>query len=106
MEGVKRRFVAPFFMALKSYAKHPTGVFHALPISRGASLTHSHWAKDMLAFYGENIFLAETSATSGGLDSLLEPTGSIKEAQQLASKAFGYIPSLHIFYITKHNILF
>ncbi len=29
----------------------------------------------MGAFYGPNIFLAETSATSGGLDSLLEPQG-------------------------------
>ena len=29
----------------------------------------------MAEFYGLNIFLAETSATSGGLDSLLEPVG-------------------------------
>ena len=36
-------------------------------------------------FYGLNIFLAETSATSGGLDSLLEPTGPIKKAQELAA---------------------
>ncbi len=40
-------------------------------------------------FYGMNIFLAETSATSGGLDSLLEPQGPIKKAQELASRAFG-----------------
>ncbi len=43
----------------------------------------------MGAFYGPNIFLAETSATSGGLNSLLEPHGPIKEAQELASRAFG-----------------
>ena len=43
----------------------------------------------MGAFYGPNIFLAETSATSGGLDSLLEPHGPIKEAQELAARAFG-----------------
>jgi arginine/lysine/ornithine decarboxylase len=43
----------------------------------------------MSEFYGMNIFLAETSATSGGLDSLLEPHGSLKEAQDLASRAFG-----------------
>ena len=30
-------------------------------------------------FYGANLFLAESSATSGGLDSLLEPTGNIKK---------------------------
>lgn len=33
--------------------------------------------------------MAETSATCGGLDSLLEPTGPLREAQQLAAKAFG-----------------
>ena len=29
----------------------------------------------MMSFYGLEIFLAETSATGGGLDSLLDPTG-------------------------------
>ena len=64
-------------------------VFHALPISHGKSIVNSHWIKDMLDFYGLNIFLAETSATCGGLDSLLEPTGPLREAQQLAAKTFG-----------------
>ena len=45
--------------------------------------------RDMGEFYGMNIFMAETSATSGGLDSLLEPHGPIKRAQELASRAFG-----------------
>ena len=40
-------------------------------------------------FYGTNIFLAESSATTGGLDSLLEPTGNIKAAAELAARAFG-----------------
>ena len=43
----------------------------------------------MVQFYGMNIFLAETSATSGGLDSLLQPHGPIKKAQELAARAFG-----------------
>ena len=34
-------------------------------------------------FYGTNLFLAESSATTGGLDSLLEPTGNIKRAQEM-----------------------
>ncbi len=89
LRGVNRRFRTPFFNALKEYSKQPTGVFHALPISRGKSITRSHWIQDMGAFYGPNIFLAETSATSGGLDSLLEPRGPIKEAQELAARAFG-----------------
>ena len=43
----------------------------------------------MSDFYGLNMFLAETSATSGGLDSLLDPSGPIKRAQELAARAFG-----------------
>jgi len=89
LRGVQSRHKTPFFTALVNYSKQPTGVFHAMPISRGKSITRSHWIQDMGAFYGPNIFLAETSATSGGLDSLLEPVGPIKEAQELASRAFG-----------------
>src|SRR5436309_11487189 len=40
-------------------------------------------------FYGPTLFLAESSATTGGLDSLLEPTGTIKRAQAMAARAFG-----------------
>ena len=76
LRGVSSRNKTPFFTALKEYSKQPTGVFHAMPISRGKSITRSHWIQDMGAFYGPNIFLAETSATSGGLDSLLEPHGT------------------------------
>jgi len=89
LRGVRTRYNTPFFTALVEYSKQPTGVFHAMPISRGKSITRSHWIQDMGAFYGPNIFLAETSATSGGLDSLLEPHGPIKEAQELAARAFG-----------------
>ena len=79
LRGVQERYQSPFFSALKKYSKQPTGVFHAMPISRGKSITKSHWIKDMAEFYGMNTFLAETSATSGGLDSLLDPTGPIKK---------------------------
>ncbi len=89
LRGVQRRYKTPFFTALKEYSKQPTGVFHAMPISRGKSISRSHWIQDMGAFYGSNIFMAETSATSGGLDSLLEPRGPIKEAQEAAARAFG-----------------
>jgi arginine decarboxylase len=89
LRGVRRRFNTPFFKALREYAEQPTGVFHAMPISRGKSIIKSHWIQDMARFYGMNIFLAETSATSGGLDSLLDPHGPIKEAQELVARAFG-----------------
>ncbi|RFB79552.1 aminotransferase class I/II-fold pyridoxal phosphate-dependent enzyme [Methylovirgula sp. 4M-Z18] len=97
LRGIASRFNTPFFTALKEYSKQPTGVFHAMPISRGKSITRSNWIRDMVEFYGMNIFLAETSATSGGLDSLLDPHGPIKKAQELASRAFG---SKHTFFAT------
>ena len=43
----------------------------------------------MAQFYGLNIFLAETSATSSGLDSLFDPVGPIKLAEEYAARAFG-----------------
>ena len=89
IRGINRRFDTPFFSALKLYSRQPTGVFHAMPLSRGKSLLCSHWIRDMLEFYGLNIFLAETSTTSGGLDSLLQPTGPLKVAQDYAARAFG-----------------
>lgn len=89
LKGVGERFETPFFDALCRYSRKPTGMFHALPISRGRTITKSHWIGDMGEFYGPNVFLAETSATTGGLDSLLQPTGSLKKAQELAARAFG-----------------
>ena len=38
-------------------------------------------------FYGTNILFAESSATTGGLDSLLEPTGNIKMMQDATARA-------------------
>ncbi|MCB9079008.1 MAG: aminotransferase class I/II-fold pyridoxal phosphate-dependent enzyme [Anaerolineaceae bacterium] len=95
--GITERYEAPFFSALKAYSQRPTGVFHAMPISRGNSIFKSHWIQDIGQFYGHNIFLAETSATTGGLDSLLQPTGPLKKAQEMASRAFG---SQHTFFVT------
>jgi arginine decarboxylase len=89
LRGIHERYDTPFFNALCEYSHRPTGVFHAMPISRGKSIMKSRWIRDMGEFYGDNIFLAETSATSGGLDSLLQPHGTIKQAQEKAARAFG-----------------
>ena len=97
LQGIQNRFKTPFFTALKEYSRQPTGVFHALPISRGNSIYKSHWIQDMGQFYGANIFLAETSTTQGGLDSLLQPHGPLKEAQDEAARAFG---SQRTFFVT------
>jgi arginine decarboxylase len=82
LEGVQDRYESPFFDNLKKYAQRPIGTFHALPIARGKSVFKADWIRDMGEFYGINLFLAESSATTGGLDSMLEPTGNIKRAQE------------------------
>ncbi|MCA4135336.1 aminotransferase class I/II-fold pyridoxal phosphate-dependent enzyme [Arthrobacter sp. M4] len=97
LSGVAERYRTPFFTALQEYSRKPASVFHALPVSRGGSVVGSPWIRDMADFYGLNLLLAETSATSGGLDSLLDPHGSIKEAQVLAARAFG---SQQTFFVT------
>jgi arginine/lysine/ornithine decarboxylase len=97
LEGVQDRYDTPFFDNLKKYAQRPIGTFHALPIARGKSVFKSDWIRDMGEFYGPTLFLAESSATTGGLDSLLEPTGNIKKAQEMASRAFG---ADRVFFVT------
>ena len=89
LKGIYQRYETPFFNALESYTQRPTGVFHALPISRSKSISKSHWIRDYGEFYGERMFLAETSSTTGGLDSLHKPKGSLLKAQRLAARAFG-----------------
>ena len=65
LEGVQDRYETPFFDNLKKYAQRPIGTFHALPIARGKSVFRSDWIRDMGEFYGPNLFLAESSATTG-----------------------------------------
>lgn len=97
LDGIRQRYETPFFDNLKRYAQRPISTFHALPIARGKSVFKSDWIQDMGEFYGRNLFLAESSATTGGLDSLLEPKGNIKVAQDKAARAFG---ADHCFFVT------
>jgi arginine decarboxylase len=97
LEGVADRFSTPHFDNLKRYAARPIATFHALPIARGKSIMKSNWIRDMGEFYGQNLFLAESSATTGGLDSMLEPTGNIKVAQEKFARAVG---ADHVFFVT------
>src|SRR5882762_3377464 len=97
LDGIGDRYDTPYFDNLQKYAQRPMGTFHALPIARGKSIFKSNWIRDMGKFYGLNLFLAESSATTGGLDSLLEPTGNIKVAQEKAARAFG---ADHVFFVT------
>jgi arginine decarboxylase len=97
LDGISDRYDTPYFNNLQKYAQRPIGTFHALPVARGKSIFKSNWIRDMGDFYGLNLFLAESSATTGGLDSLLEPTGNIKVAQEKAARAFG---ADHVFFVT------
>lgn len=85
LAGIRNRYATPFFDALRAYAAAPVGQFHALPVARGASIFNSRSLRDMGEFYGRNIFMAETSSTSGGLDSLLDPHGNIRKAMDKAA---------------------
>ena len=89
LRRVSHLYDTPFFAAIQDHARRPVGVFHALPIARGGSVVGSKWITDLADFYGLNLLLAETSATSGGLDSLLAPVHTLKKAQELAARAFG-----------------
>src|SRR5206468_7104715 len=97
LDAIADRYETPYFDNLQKYAQKPVGTFHALPVARGKSIFKSNWIRDMGRFYGVNLFLAESSATTGGLDSLLEPTGNIKVAQELAARAFG---ADRVFFVT------
>ena len=97
LDGIADRYNTPYFDNLQKYAQRPIGTFHALPVARGKSIFKSNWIRDMGQFYGLNLFLAESSATTGGLDSLLEPSGNIKLAQEKAARAFG---ADHVFFVT------
>jgi arginine decarboxylase len=89
LKGVGDRAETPFLTALQRYSRKPTGVFHALPIGQGKSIVKSRWIQGTASFFGPSGFMGETSATTGGLDSLLQPHGPLKRAQGLAARAFG-----------------
>ncbi len=97
VKAVADRYETPFFDAVKRYSRQPVGTFHALPIARGNSVFHSPWMRDFYEFYGADIFLAESSATTGGMDSILQPTGTLKRAQEKTSECYG---SQRSFYVT------
>ena len=97
LRRVSHLYDTPFFTAIQDHARRPVGVFHALPVARGGSVISSKWIRDLGDFYGLNLLLAETSATSGGLDSLLAPVRTLKKAQDLAARAYG---AKHTFFVT------
>jgi arginine decarboxylase len=79
----------PFYDALKSYVLAAKDAWHTPGHSSGDSLRGSAWVGEFHEFMGEHVFDADLSVSVKALDSLMEPTGVIAEAQQMAAKAFG-----------------
>lgn len=79
----------PFYDQLKKYVLMAKDAWHTPGHSSGDSLRDSPWVGDFYEFIGENIFRADLSVSVPLLDSLMEPTGVIAEAQKIAAKAFG-----------------
>ncbi len=79
----------PFYDALKTYVLMAKDAWHTPGHSSGDSLRDSPWVSDFYEFMGEHVFDADLSVSVPPLDSLMEPTGVILEAQKLAAKAFG-----------------
>lgn len=79
----------PFYDQLKRYVLMAKDAWHTPGHSSGDSLRDSPWVSDFYEFIGEHIFRADLSVSVPMLDSLMEPTGVIAEAQKIAAKAFG-----------------
>ena len=79
----------PFYDALKSYVLMAKDAWHTPGHSSGDSLRDSPWVSDFHEFMGEHVFDADLSVSVPMLDSLMEPSGVILEAQKIAAKAFG-----------------
>jgi arginine decarboxylase len=79
----------PFADQLKKYVWMAKDQWHTPGHSSGESLRASPWVNDFYEFMGEHVFDADLSVSVPMLDSLMNPTGVIAEAQKMAAKAFG-----------------
>jgi arginine decarboxylase len=86
---IQEKARTPFYDQLKSYVLMAKDAWHTPGHSSGDSLRGSPWVNDFYEFMGEHIFDADLSVSVPMLDSLMEPTGVIRDAQEMASKAFG-----------------
>ncbi len=79
----------PFYDQLKNYVLMAKDAWHTPGHSSGDSLRDSPWVSEFYEFMGDHIFDADLSVSVPMLDSLMEPTGVILDAQKIAAKAFG-----------------
>ncbi|HUN91122.1 MAG TPA: beta-eliminating lyase-related protein [Burkholderiaceae bacterium] len=86
---IAERARTPFYDALRGYVFAAKDAWHTPGHSSGDSLRGSPWVNEFYDFMGEHAFDADLSVSVKALDSLMDPTGVIAEAQQMAAKAFG-----------------
>src|SRR3954464_4653265 len=86
---IQEKARTPFTDQLKSYVWMAKDQWHTPGHSSGESLRGSPWVNDFYDFMGDHVFDADLSVSVPMLDSLMEPTGVIAEAQTIAAKAFG-----------------
>lgn len=86
---IAERARTPFFDALRSYVASAKDSWHTPGHFSGDALRGSPWVDDFYQFMGENVFTTDLSVSVKALDSLMDPTGVIADAQQMAAKAFG-----------------
>ncbi|HEY9072129.1 MAG TPA: aminotransferase class I/II-fold pyridoxal phosphate-dependent enzyme [Candidatus Ozemobacteraceae bacterium] len=96
-EVISSKNRAPFFEMLVQYANSTRDSWHTPGHASGYSVNNSPWMQDYYEFFGPNLFRSDVSVSVPMLDSLLHPTGVIKEAQELAARAFG---ARHTFFST------
>ncbi len=87
-EVINSKQRAPFFEKLVEYSRKSNDAWHTPGHASGYSVKNSPWVKDYYEFFGQNLFASDISVSVPMLDSLLEPKGVIKEAQELAARAF------------------
>src|SRR4029079_14144716 len=85
----QERARTPFYDQLKNYVWMAKDQWHTPGHSSGESLRGSPWVNDFYDLRGEPVVDADLSVSVPMLDSLMEPTGVIAEAQAMAAKAFG-----------------
>jgi arginine decarboxylase len=88
---------APFYEKLVQYAKKSKDSWHTPGHASGNSVKNSPYVKDYFEFFGENLFKSDVSVSVPELDSLLHPEGVIKDAQELAARAFN---ARYTFFVT------
>jgi arginine decarboxylase len=95
--AIEEKSSAPFYEKLVKYARKSKDSWHTPGHASGNSVKNSPYVKDYYEFFGENLFKSDISVSVPELDSLLHPVGVIKDAQELAARAFN---ARHTFFVT------